>query len=114
VRAASGVRIDLGGIGKGLAADLVAQGLVDRGARTVLVGLGGDLVAHGESPPDGAWDVPVQDPADDERVAFRYPLARGALVTSTSRIRSWTRNGRSYHHIIDPATGDSARTDVDA
>ncbi len=46
-----GVRLDLGGVGKGLAADLVARGLVDRGARTALVGMGGDLRARGEPPP---------------------------------------------------------------
>jgi FAD:protein FMN transferase len=109
-----GVRLDLGGVGKGLAADLVARGLIDRGARTVLVGLGGDLRARGEPPPDGAWDVPVEDPRDEQLVAFRYPLVAGALVTSTTAFRHWTRHGRRYHHIIDPATGDSARTGVTA
>ncbi len=112
VRLPRGVRLDLGGVGKGLAADLVARGLIDRGARTVLISVGGDLRARGEPPPDGAWDVPVEDPRDERRIAFRYPLAAGALVTSTTAFRTWTRNGRRYHHIIDPATGDSARTGV--
>jgi thiamine biosynthesis lipoprotein len=109
VRLPPGTRIDLGGVGKGLAADLVARGLVDRGARTALVSMGGDMRARGEPPPAGAWDIPVLDPFDETRVAFRYPLTAGAIVTSTTRIRSWTRGGRSYHHLIDPATGDSAR-----
>ncbi|HEY4609174.1 MAG TPA: FAD:protein FMN transferase, partial [Ilumatobacteraceae bacterium] len=100
-----GMSFDAGGIGKGLAADLVARGLIDRGARTVLVSLGGDLRARGEPPPDGAWDIPVEDPGDEDRVAFRYPLVAGALVTSTTAYRNWRRNGRRYHHIIDPATG---------
>ncbi len=109
-----GTRVDLGGVGKGLAADLVARGLVDRGARTALVGMGGDLRARGEPPPDGAWDIPVLDPFDDTRVAFRFPLVEGAIVTSTTRIRSWTRGGRDRHHLLDPATGDSARTGIAA
>ncbi len=112
VRLPHGVRIDLGGVGKGLAADLVARGLVDRGARTALVGMGGDLRARGEPPPQGCWDVPVLDPFDDTRVAFTVPLAHGAIVTSTTRMRTWTRGGRRYHHLIDPATADSARTGV--
>jgi len=108
----AGTRLDLGGVGKGLAADLLARGLVDRGARSALVGLGGDLRARGEAPPDGAWDIPVLDPFDDASVAFRFPLVDGAIVTSTTRMRRWTRANRDYHHIVDPATGDSARTPV--
>lgn len=114
VRLPHGARVDLGGVGKGLAADLVARGLVDRGARSALVGLGGDLRARGEPPPDGWWDIPVLDPFDDSRVAFRFPLVDGAIVTSTTRMRCWRRDGRSYHHLVDPATGDSARTGVTA
>lgn len=105
VRLPAGTRLDLGGVGKGLAADLVARGLVDRGARTALVGMGGDLRARGEPPPAGAWNIPVLDPFDETRVAFHFPLAEGAIVTSTTRIRQWTRAGRRYHHLIDPATG---------
>lgn len=113
VRVGAGARIDLGGVGKGLAADLVARGVVDRGAASVLVGLGGDLRARGE-PPAGTWNVPVLDPFDESRTAFHVPLADGALVSSSTRIRAWTRNGRRYHHLIDPATGDSARTGIAA
>jgi thiamine biosynthesis lipoprotein len=111
VRVVPGVRIDLGGVGKGLAADLVSRGLVDRGARTALVSLGGDMRARGE-PPEGAWRIPVEHPLDEARVAFVHPLTDDALVSSTRRIRSWTRAGREQHHIIDPRTGDSARSPV--
>ncbi len=111
VRVPAGVRIDLGGLGKGLAADLVSRGLVDRGARTALVSLGGDMRARGESP-DGAWPIPVEHPLDDTRVAFVHPLADAALVSSTRRIRAWRRADQEFHHIIDPRTGDSARVPI--
>jgi len=111
VRIPAGMRIDLGGLGKGLAADLVSRGLIDRGARTALVSLGGDMRARGE-PPGGAWQIPVEHPAHQNRVAFVHALRDGALVTSTRRIRAWTRADREYHHIIDPRTGDSTRTQV--
>jgi thiamine biosynthesis lipoprotein len=109
-----GVRIDLGGVGKGLAADVVARGAVDRGACSALVSLGGDMRACGEPPPDGAWEVPVEDPHDETRVAFVHALATGALVTSTTRFRTWRRDGRRMHHLIDPSSGDAARTGVTA
>ncbi len=114
VRLPAGMRIDLGGVGKGLAADLIARGAVDRGARTVLVSIGGDMHARGERPPEGAWNVPVEHPFDESQVAFDYRLTEGSLVTSTTRIRRWSRNNVRYHHIIDPARGDSTRTDVGA
>jgi FAD:protein FMN transferase len=111
VRVPPGVRLDLGGLGKGLAADLVTRGLVDRGARSALVSLGGDMRARGEAPDDG-WHIPVEHPLDATRVAFVRRLTGGALVSSTRRIRSWKRSDRQYHHIIDPRTGDSARTEI--
>jgi len=113
VRIPSDVRVDLGGLGKGLAADLVARGLVERGARSALVSLGGDMRARGEAP-DGRWMIPVEHPFDESRVAFHLPLTDGALVTSTTRIRAWTRGGVRRHHILDPATGDSTRTAIAA
>jgi thiamine biosynthesis lipoprotein len=114
VRLPRAVRIDLGGIGKGLAADLVARGLIERGARHALVSVGGDMRACGEPPPSGAWDIPVEHPLHSESVAFVHPLAHSALVASTCRIRAWERNGRQHHHLIDPATGDSAHAGVAA
>ena len=111
VRLPRGVRVDLGGLGKGLAADLVSRGLVDRGARTALVSLGGDMRARGDAP-EGAWRIPVEDPLDESRLAFVYDLNDEALVSSTRRIRSWTRGERQYHHIIDPRTGDPASSPV--
>jgi len=113
----AGTRIDLGGVGKGLAADLIARGLVDRGARHALVALGGDVRVRGE--PIGniggdGWNIPVVDPFADDRILFRVPLTDGAIVTSTTRVRRWTRAGREFHHIVDPATGDPTRTGVAA
>ena len=67
--------------------------------------------ARGE-PPAGGWRVPVEHPLDPSAPAFVHPLAGGALVSSTRRIRAWERGGREYHHIIDPRTGDSTRTPI--
>jgi thiamine biosynthesis lipoprotein len=107
LRVPSDVRVDLGGLGKGLAADCLATGLVDRGARSALCSLGGDMRAAGTAP-NGGWRIPVEHPLDDKRVAFEYELHEGAIVTSTTRLRTWTRAGVRHHHLIDPRTGRPA------
>lgn len=109
-----GTRIDLGGIGKGLAADLIARGLIDRGARSALVEIGGDMRARGEAPADGPWRIPVVDPFDPSHVAFEVEIGDGAVVASTTQIRTWKHGTRTHHHLIDPATGHSARTGIAA
>ena len=109
-----GVRLDLGGIGKGLAADLVIDGLIDRGARAACISMGGDIRVGGEPPVPAGWSIPVEDPFAEGRVLFRWPLAGGAIVTSTTRFRRWRRGGTLHHHLIDPGTGRSARTGIAA
>jgi thiamine biosynthesis lipoprotein len=111
VRLPVGTRLDLGGLGKGLAGDLVAEGLVDRGARSALISLGGDLRAAGEAP-DGGWRIPVEDPFVEGSTRFERVLERGALVTSTCRFRRWSHQGREVHHLIDPRSGEPAETGV--
>ena len=105
-----GVTLDLGGIGKGLAADLIAVGLIERGAASACVSLGGDIRIAGAAP-EGGWRIPVEDPRGN-RPLGHVPLTGGAIVASTTRFRRWTRAGRDYHHIVDPTTGDSARRGV--
>ncbi|HZP30691.1 MAG TPA: FAD:protein FMN transferase [Acidimicrobiia bacterium] len=114
VRLPAGVGIDLGGIGKGFAADLVARGLVERGAAGACVALGGDVRTGGRGPGDGPWLVPVEDPFDEQSVLFTHALDDGAIVTSTRLFRRWVHDGRLRHHIIDPATGAPADTGVAA
>lgn len=106
------VAIDLGGIGKGLAADIVAGELVADGATAAVVSLGGDLCARGEAP-DGGWPVPIVHPVTAATVAVHH-LHEGALAMSTTALRTWTVGGRRVHHLIDPATGTSAACDAAA
>ena len=106
-----GVRIDLGGVGKGLAADAVAAALVDDGAAAACVSVGGDVAMAGTHP-DGAWEIPVCDPAHGDRIGWRIHLAEGALVQSNRTTRMWKRGGSPMHHLIDPRTGRPGSTDV--
>ena len=109
---ARGLRFDAGGIGKGLAADLVADELRGLGAAGVCVNVGGDVRVAGVSPEAGGWVVAVRDREADEPIALLAGIDGGVATTSRSR-RHWrAANGAEYHHVIDPATRTSAATPV--
>ena len=105
-----GVRLDLGGVGKGLAADLVAALLVEQGALAACVSVGGDIATAGQHP-DGGWLIPVLDPSHADRVGWELLLGQGAVVQSNRVVRSWGPAGE-HHHLIDPRTGLPARSGV--
>ena len=102
---------DPGGIGKGLAADIVATELIAAGAGGACVNVGGDLRVEGESPAGDAWVVGVDHPDGSAEIA-RIELAAGAIATSGTRARAWTVGGERRHHLIDPRTGRSSGTAV--
>jgi thiamine biosynthesis lipoprotein len=110
VRLAPGASIDLGGIGKGLGADMVATELISAGARGVYACLGGDIHVAGDVPPEG-WLVPLLHPVTEEPFAH-HRLDSGGLVMSTSAMRKWDCGGVPAHHIIDPRPGAPSNTDV--
>ncbi|MBJ7471275.1 MAG: FAD:protein FMN transferase [Solirubrobacteraceae bacterium] len=104
----AGVRLDSGGIGKGLAADLAADLL--RGAPAWMVDCGGDLRIGGTARMPRAVDV--RDPVDPSQLIHRLHITRGAVATSGVTRRSWDRGGARSHHLIDPRTGRPADTGV--
>ena len=110
----SGVGLDPGGIGKGLAADIVVRELLKRGAAGVLVGIGGDLACAGTPPEPDGWRVAVEDPFDRSRTLATFALAAGGAATSSTLTRAWVRDGEQRHHVIDPSTGACAATDLAA
>jgi thiamine biosynthesis lipoprotein len=113
VRLPEGTTFDPGGIGKGLAADLVVADLRDRAAG-VLVNLGGDLRVAGDPPTADGWVVRVEDPFDPARELARLALVEGAVATSSRCRRRWQTASGEVHHVIDPRTGTSAATGVAA
>jgi thiamine biosynthesis lipoprotein len=110
VRARAGVELDLGSVGKGLAADLAAdaafEAIGDGDGHGVLVSLGGDIAVRG-APPGGEWRILLAEdsetPADSagELIAIR----EGGLATSSTTVRRWTRGDVTLHHLVDPRTG---------
>lgn len=110
VALAPGVRLDLGGIGKGFAADRLVELLRAAGLPAGLVALGGDLACF-TTPGAAPFPLEVATP-DGAGVLASVALTRGALVTSTVARRRWVHAGRPQHHIVDPRTGAPARSDL--
>ena len=122
-----GVHIDLGGIGKGRAADLVAMDLRSAGARGVCVSLGGDLRVIGEAPPMDSSPLPSQTSESPENAAENsgaisswsigvqdspglvIALASGGVATSARTRRFWSSGGETRHHLIDPRSGQPSQ-----
>jgi thiamine biosynthesis lipoprotein len=107
VTAPAGVSIDLGGIGKGLAADVVASELLAAGADGVCVNLGGDLRVVGTPPHSDAWYVAIEDPGNRSAEVGHVALAEGAVATSNADGRTWRAGTTLVRHVLDPATGRS-------
>jgi len=101
-----GTMVDAGGIGKGLAADMVAELLIANGVGGAMVCVGGDVRVIGESPDPEGWRVPVDTAFDPEEHVDTIVLASGALGSSGTLRRSWMNpDGTFAHHVLDPANG---------
>ena len=105
----AGMRVNLGGIGKGYAVDRGVAILRARGVNDFLIQAGGDLYAAGRH--DGQpWRLGVQDPRGPGGQAFaRVAVSDSTFSTSGDYERAFVRDGVRYHHIIDPTTGEPAR-----
>jgi thiamine biosynthesis lipoprotein len=104
---ARGMRLDLGGIAKGYAAEAALAVLRARGIESALVAAGGDVVAGAPPPGESGWTVALAEPGDaaGERPRFAIALAHAAVSTSGDDYRFVEIGGRRFSHIVDPKTG---------
>jgi len=107
----AGTGFDPGGIGKGLAADIVAVESIAAGAEGVCVNLGGDLRTAGVAPDGGPWTITIEHPLTGRELA-RVGMFDGAMATSSTVRRRWRHAGVEQHHLIDPATGAPSDSDL--
>lgn len=110
VRLPEAMRIDLGGIVKGWAADRAARRLGVHGP--ALVDAGGDIAVRRRPRREQGWPIGVTDPFDPGRQVALLIVPGGGVATSGRDYRRWQKDGIWHHHIIDPRTGLPARTDV--
>jgi thiamine biosynthesis lipoprotein len=108
VRLPRGMRLDLGGIVKGWAAEVLVDMLAPLGP--ALVSLGGDTAVRG-IPPDGAWRIGVQRPAHNTLLAV-IRLGAGGVATSGTDRRRWRTTDGWAHHLIDPRTRAPSDSDL--
>lgn len=108
-----GTAIDPGGIGKGLAADIVIETIVgeaaDRPVEGALVSIGGDVAVAGLAPEGRGWFVDVLDPSKASTTST-VRLERGGIATSSVELRRLS--GGASHHLVDPRTLESVATGV--
>lgn len=105
--AREGVRIDLGGIGKGHAVDQAIAVLRQRGIQHAVVTAGGDSRIIGDRF-GNPWVVGIRHPDRKDEVIARIPLEDAAISTSGDYERYFDEAGVRHHHILDPKTGRSA------
>jgi FAD:protein FMN transferase len=107
----NGAQLDLGATAKAWAADHCAEIIAAKLGSGVLVSLGGDIAVAGPAPAEG-WRVRVTDDhaAGPEAPGQTVTIRSGGLATSSTTVRAWAVGGRRVHHIINPATGEPARS----
>ena len=99
-----GVALDLSGIAKGFAVDLVADALAALGLSDALVEVGGELLARGQRPDGLPWRVAVEQGPDLPPLAL--PLCGLAIATSGDAWHAFEHAGRRYSHTLDPRAGE--------
>lgn len=102
--------IDLGGIAKGWGVDRAVHALRSWGVSDAIVNVGGDLYALGASEDGDPWEVGVRSPVDPNTLVARFRLSDRAVATSGDYIQYFDHDGRRYHHLLDPRTGEPRRT----
>lgn len=102
-----GMQLDLGGIGKGYAADEVATLLRENGVNHAIIDLGGNIYTLGDKPGNQLWAIGVQDPFNPRgKIIGRLKTADKSVVTSGIYERFVEDEaGNKYHHILNPKTG---------
>ncbi|MBC8079885.1 MAG: FAD:protein FMN transferase [Gorillibacterium sp.] len=109
----TGMSIDLGGTGKGFAADLIADYLRAQGLNSAIVDMGGNLLTVGVKPGGGLWKIGIQDPDQARGASVGTMMVNNkAVVASGIYERFFMENGVHYHHIMDTTTGYPAQNEL--
>ena len=100
-----GMRIGLGGIGKGYAAEKTRQYLKSLGATAGIVNASGDLTTWGMQPDGKPWTIGIADPNNASSIFSYLEVSDMAVATSGNYEKFIWVNGRKYSHTINPKTG---------
>lgn len=104
--ARKGMSLDLGGIAKGYAADEAARILKQNGVKHAIINLGGNVLAINNNVNGDPWKIGIQDPFQTRgNVVASIKVTNKTVVTSGIYERYFKKNGKIYHHILNPFTG---------
>ena len=108
-----GMMLDLGGIAKGYAADVISKMLTDEGVKSAIIDLGGNIFAHGEKVSGDTWKIGIQNPFSNRgEIVGAISVKNKSIVTSGIYERYIEVNGVKYHHILNPETGYPYENDI--
>jgi len=100
------MRLDLGGIGKGYAADAALTTLKEHGITQALVAAGGDIAVSGPPPGSDGWTIGIAPLLDPDAKPNRYLVLHDAAVSTSGDSEQYLEiHGKRYSHIVDPRTG---------
>ena len=106
VRLPQGMQLDLGSIAKGYIADRMKEQILEAGAKSAIINLGGNVLCVGSLPDGAPFRIGLQMPfADYEETFETLGISDLSVVTSGIYERSFTVDGTLYHHILNPKTG---------
>lgn len=101
-----GMSIDLGGIAKGYAGDVISKVLKENSIEHAVIDLGGNIVVLGSKTDGSNWKVGIQNPLSQRGDYFGViEVANKSVVTSGIYERYLEKDGKIYHHIFDTSTG---------
>ena len=107
------MKIDLGGIVKGYAADEMKRIFTENGVKSAIIDLGGNVYALGEKKNGDMWKIGIQDPFDVQGTYIGILNVKDkSIVTSGNYERYFKYKGEKYHHIIDSKTGYPSKSEV--
>ncbi len=102
----NGQKIDLGGIAKGYAANRIIQYYQQKGLRSAMINLGGNVALLGGRDDEKPWQIGIQNPLQKRGQCLAIiSVSNTAVVTSGDYERFFLENNRIYHHILNPLTG---------
>lgn len=109
----SRVKLDLGAIAKGYAADVIKIMIIDRNAEIYgLLDFGGNIMTVGSKAEGKPWVIGITDPFNVGSACATVDIIDKCVVTSGNYERYFEKDGQRYHHILDPSTGAPSRSGI--
>jgi thiamine biosynthesis lipoprotein len=110
-----GMMLDVGGIAKGYAADLVRDYFIEEEIQGAIINLGGNIQTVGRKPDGEPWRIGIQDPGSPRGdYVLIVEFLDGAIVTSGTYERYFQVDGKRYHHILNTETGYPVENSIES